>query len=73
MRRKRFRFALLVAVTLAGSRAFPVSAQAPVKKITYEQAYGTGMREGGFFRLGEASNRHAVDFWFKNLLGRSNG
>ena len=73
MLRKRFRLVLLVALTLAGSRGFADSGQAPVKKITYEQAYGTGMREGGFFRLGEASNRHAVDFWFKNLLGRSNG
>jgi dipeptidyl-peptidase 4 len=55
MLRKRFRFVLLVAVFLAGSRPFPISAQAPVKKITYEQAYGMGMREGGFFRMGGMS------------------
>ncbi len=52
MPKDRLAVVALIAVVLAGSPPSPVAAQAPAKRITYEQAYGTAMREGGFFRMG---------------------
>ena len=52
MLRKRFTFLPLAAVILAVSWPAAVFSQAPAKKMTYEQAYGT--REGRFFRMERA-------------------
>lgn len=46
-----FRSLLMAAVILAASCSALLLAQAPAKKITYEQAYGTSLRDGGLSRL----------------------
>ena len=51
MSRKRIVFALLIAFIPAAARP-AAAAQDTAKKITFEQAYGAGLREGGGFRMG---------------------